>query len=369
MKNALTRTLGALVMTGLTIGALWAWTPSAVSAASQEVIEQILVKVNGDIITKTDLEQRQIATLQRMKADVSPESLQNDAQLRKMLSEITPKILVDAIDELLLVQLGREKGLRLTDEMFNRWLANLRKEQNLEDEAKFQGALKQEGMTIADLRRNVERTFLTQEIQRSEVGSKLQITEEEARQYYQLHKEEFVEPSMVTLREILIEVPATTQQGQAGVNVAKDDQAAERAAEVRKRISGGEDFAKVASDVSAAPSKANGGLIGPIQVSELSPALQQLLEKMKPGDVTEPIRTARGYQLLKLETFKASAPQAFDSVRDVVADRVYSERQRVEVQRFLNRVRGQAIIVWKNDDLKKAYDQYVAAQQSGSAGN
>ena len=104
-------------------------------------------------------------------------------------------------------------------------------------------------------------------------------------------------------------------------------------------------------------------------MSELSTALQQLLEKMKPGDVTEPIRTARGYQILKLETLKASAPQSFDSVRDVVADRVYSERQRVEVQRFLNRVRGQAIIVWKNDELKKAYDQYVAAQQSGSAGN
>jgi parvulin-like peptidyl-prolyl isomerase len=368
MKKVLARTLAALVMTATTLGSQ-AWMPTAVSAASQEVIEQILVKVNGDIITKSDLEQRQIATLQRMKGDVSPEALQNDAQLRKMLSEITPKILVDAIDELLLVQLGREKGLRLTDEMFNRWLTNLRKEQNLEDDAKFQGALKQEGMTIADLRRNVERTFLTQEIQRSEVGSKLQITEEEARQYYQIHKDEFVQPASVTLREILIEVPTTTQQGQTGVNVAKDDQAAEKAAEVRKRISGGEDFAKVATEVSAAPSKANGGLIGPIQVSELSPSFQQLLEKMKPGDVTEPIRTARGYQILKLETHKTAAPQTFDSVRDVVADRVYSERQRVEVQRFLNRVRGQAIIVWKNDELKKQYDQYVAAQQSGSAGN
>ena len=360
MKNALARPLAALVIAGLAMPG---------PAASQEVIEQILVKVNGDIITKTDLEQRQIATLQRMKADVSPESLQNDAQLRKTLSEITPKILADAIDELLLVQLGREKGLRLTDEMFNRWLTNLRKEQNLEDEQKFQGALKQEGMTLADLRRNVERTFLTQEIQRSEVGSKLQITEEEARQYYQLHKDEFVEPSTVTLREILIEVPTTTQQGQQGVNVAKDDQAGEKAADVRKRIAGGEDFAKVASDVSAAASKANGGLIGPIQVSELSTSLQQLLEKMKPGDVTEPIRTNRGYQILKLETLKAAAPQTFDSVRDVVADRVYSERQRVEVQRFLSRIRGQAIIVWKSEELRKAYDQYVAAQMSGSAGN
>jgi parvulin-like peptidyl-prolyl isomerase len=137
---------------------------------------------------------------------------------------------------------------------------------------------------------------------------------------------------------------------------------------VRKRIAGGEDFGKLAAEVSAAPSKANGGLIGPIQVSELSPTLQKLLEKMKPGDVTEPIRTTRGYQVLKLETFKASAKQSFENVRDVVADRVYSERQRTEVQKFLNRIRSQAIIVWKNDELRKAYDQYIATQ-SGSAGN
>src|SRR5262245_22744376 len=137
MKNVPARTLVALAIAALSVASP-AWMPTAVAAASQEVIEQILVKVNGDIITKTDLEQRQIAMLQRMKGDVSPEALQNDAQLRKMLADITPKILVDAIDELLLVQLGREKGLRLTDEMFNRWLTNLRKEQNLEDDAKFQ---------------------------------------------------------------------------------------------------------------------------------------------------------------------------------------------------------------------------------------
>jgi parvulin-like peptidyl-prolyl isomerase len=363
MKNAASRAVAVVLAAATSV-------PLAASVGASEIIEQILVKVNGDIITKTDLEQRQISALRlRMNSDVSPEMLQNDAALRKVLAEITPRILVDAIDELLLVQLGREKGLRLSDEMFNRWLTNLRKEQNLEDEQKFQAALKQEGMTVADLRRNVERQFVTQEIQRSEVGTKLQITEEEARQYYLSHQQEFVEPATVTLREILLEVPTSTEQGQPGVNVAKDDEVAGKAAAVRKRIAGGEDFAKVAADVSAAPSKANGGLIGPIAVSELSPGLQQTLEKMKPGDVTEPIRASRGYQILKLETHKPSAVQAFENIRDVVADRLYSERQRTEMQKFLSRVRGQAIIVWKNADLKKAYEQQLATQQGSTTGN
>jgi len=326
-----------------------------------EILEQVLVKVNGDILTKTDLEQRQIAALrQRMNQDIAPESLRNDAELKKALAEVTPRLLVEAIDELLLVQLGKERGYKLSDAQFKEWLTALRKEQNLLEDQKFFAALKQEGMTIDDLRKNVERQMLIQRVQQDEVGSKLSITEEEARQYYQSHQQEFTEAATVTLREILIEVPATTQKGQAGVNVAKDDEAAKLAADVRARLSNGEDFAKLAAETSAAPSKANGGLIGPIALNEISESLQKMLQTMKPGDITQPTRTARGYQILKLETLKPSAVQPFDSVRDLVAERVHAERQRQEVRRFLTRLRSQAIIEWKNAELKKAYEQVVA---------
>ena len=100
-----------------------------------EIIEQVLVKVNGDILTKTDLEQRQIAALrQRMNQDVDAEAFKNDEQLKKALAEVTPRLLVEAVDELLLVQLGKERGYRLSDQQFKDWLSALRKEQNLEDD-------------------------------------------------------------------------------------------------------------------------------------------------------------------------------------------------------------------------------------------
>jgi parvulin-like peptidyl-prolyl isomerase len=332
-----------------------------------EILEQVLVKVNGDIITKTELEQRQIAALRaRMNSAIDPESLKNDEQLKKVLAEITPRILVDAIDELLLLQLGREKGYRATDQQFKDWVADIRKSQNLEDEQKFKAALQQEGMTMDDLRRNFERQLIIYRVQQDEVGSKLQITEEEARQYYVSHPQEFTEPASVTLREIFMEVPTTTQGGEAGVNVAQEDEAGRKAAAVRARLAAGEDFAKVAAEVSTAASKANGGLIGPIAVQQLSPAVQQALEKMKPGDISQPIRTQRGYQILKLETMKPAAVQPFEGVRDKVADKVYSDRQRTEVRKFLNRLRGQALIVWKNDDLKKAYEQQVKSMESAT---
>jgi peptidyl-prolyl cis-trans isomerase SurA len=325
-----------------------------------QIIEQVLVKVNGDIITKTELENRQIAAIrQRMNQDVSPEAMKNDDQLKKTLAEVTPRILVEAIDELLMVQLAKERGYKLRDEQFKDWLSALRKEQNLEDDQKFQSALKQEGMTIDDLRKNVEKQFMISQVQREEVGSKLTITEEEARQYYASHPQEFTEAANVTLREILIEAPAATQKGQLGINVAQDDEVRARATAIRQRILGGEDFGKVATEVSQAASKSTGGLIGPINIHELSEPLQKLLQTMKPGQVTQPIRVAKGYQILKLETLKESSVQSFDEVRDLVAERVHTDRQRQEVRKFLARMRGQAIIEWKNAELKKAYDQLI----------
>lgn len=333
-----------------------------------QIIERVLVKVNGDIFTQTELEERQTAAIRaRMGVDFKPDMVNNSEELKKAVEEVTPQLLVDAIDELLLLQMGKEKGYHLSDDQFKAWLENLRKEQNLTDDQKFQAALKQEGMTVDDLRKNVEKQFLVGQVQRDEVGSKLSITEEEARQYYLTHKSEFSEPATVTLREILIDVPSTAKGGQATISVAKQDEAESQAAALRTRLLAGEDFAKVAAEASAAASKSNGGLIGPMNLAEVSVSLQELIGKMKPGEITQPIRTSKGVQILKLETIKPASIQPFESVRDLVADKVHDARQQTEVRKFLARMRGQALIEWKNDELKKLYEKQIAMDPAGGA--
>src|SRR3954468_12588208 len=112
---------------------------------SADVLEQVLVKVNGDILTKTELEAKQIAALRgRINSGVDPDAMKNDETLKKMISEVTPRILVDTIDEMLLLQLGKEKGYHVTDQQFKEWLADIRKNQGLDDDAKFKAALTQE---------------------------------------------------------------------------------------------------------------------------------------------------------------------------------------------------------------------------------
>jgi peptidyl-prolyl cis-trans isomerase SurA len=330
-----------------------------------DVIEQVLVKVNGDIITKTELEQQQVAVLrQRLNGqNVDPEMLKNDEQLKKVLAEITPQVIVNAIDEILLVQHGKELNLHLSDDQFKQVVGNIRKEQGLQDEAKFQQALAQENMTVDDLRKQLERRMIIEQVQRQEIGSKLTITEEEARQYYARHPEEFTDPTTITLREILIEVPAA--QGGAAVNAGEDNDAQKKAADVRARLLKGEDFAKVATEVSASASKANGGIIGPFSHDDMSPQLQAMIDKMKPGDITQPIRTPRGYQLFKLESVTQKTLQPFDNVRDLIAEKVAGARTQTEMRKFLARLRTQAIIEWKNEELKKAYEKQIAAEPVG----
>src|SRR5215210_6096089 len=94
-------------------------------SAHAQIIERVLVKVNGDIFTQTELEERQTAAIRsRMGVDFKPEMVNNNAELKKAVDEVTPQILVEAIDELLLLQMGKEKGYHLSDEQFKGWLDN-----------------------------------------------------------------------------------------------------------------------------------------------------------------------------------------------------------------------------------------------------
>ena len=336
---------------------------AAVAPLGAEVFEQVLVKVNGEIISKSEFEQRQVAELRNRPelGKVSPTS----PQLRTAIAEITPELILTAVDELLLIQRGRELGYAMGDEQFNSIVANIKKQNNLDDDQKFQAALKQEGLTMADLKRNLERQMLVSQVQRVEVGDKIAVNDEEARTYYAAHPREFTTPSELTLRELLIEVPTSDR----GVNVAQDDEAKAKAEDIRKRLLAGEPFARLAADLSAASSKANGGLIGPINHDELDPRLQTVLDALPIGGVTEPMRTQRGYQLLKVENRTDTRVKTFAQARAEIGNRVADQKRQVELLKYLDQLRQQATVNWRNDELKRAYDQALEKRrkQTGSA--
>jgi len=108
------------------------------------IIEKIIVKVNGEILTQSELESEQIKSLQEQQNAkvVDAKQLSTDAGLAKALQEITPQLLVDAVDDLLIVQYGRELGVKFTEDRFKQALDNVKKENKLDDK-QFAQALKE----------------------------------------------------------------------------------------------------------------------------------------------------------------------------------------------------------------------------------
>lgn len=314
-----------------------------------EIIEQVLVKINGEIFTKSDLEARQVQALRQQGKAVDPKT--SDTELRRLLDEVTPTLIVNAVDEILMVQRGHELGYKMGDDQFQSILSNIKKDNKLEDEAQFAAALKSENMTLADLRRSLERQMIVTRVQQNEVLGKVSVSDDEARRYYQEHQSEFSSQQTITLREIFVAVN--------GDNVAADNTARARAVEIRRRALAGEGFEKLASELSEAPSKSNGGLIGPLNTADLSNDVKALLDPMKPGDITEVLRGNKGYQLLKLETRAAPMVTPFEQAREEISNRVFTDKRRLEFGRYLERARTEAIIEWKNEDLKKAFEEGV----------
>jgi peptidyl-prolyl cis-trans isomerase SurA len=318
------------------------------------IIQRVLVKVNGEVFTQRDLEDKQTEALQM----TGRSNLQGDA-LTKAVTDLMPDLLVTAVDEMLLIQKGKELGFHMSNEQFTEMVDNIKKDNKMSN-ADFNEALRQEGLSLTQLREKLDRSYIIRTVQQKEIIGHMALTEEEARQYYDKHPDEFMKPPTVTIREILI-AAADNRQGQTQVFGANTVEAARTKIEdIRQRALNGESFDKLAAEMSDSPTKTNGGLVGPINVSEMATGIRDAIEKLKPGEITTPIRTTRGYQIIQLEARSAAEPMPFDTLRDQIAQKIGESRLEGETQKYLQQLRAQAFIEWKRDDLRQMYEKRMA---------
>src|SRR3990170_7592408 len=156
------------------------------AALSAEILEQVLVKVNGEIVTQTEFHRIQLAALREMQNQPDPSRL-SDAELSKILAQITPQAIVTLIDEMLLMQRAKELSLAVSDAQFAQVLESIRKDNKIETDAAFEAALKSEGMTLAQLKQTLSKRILIGQVQQREIGNRVDVTEAEERAYYDAH--------------------------------------------------------------------------------------------------------------------------------------------------------------------------------------
>jgi parvulin-like peptidyl-prolyl isomerase len=288
--------------------------------AGAEIVERVIVKVNGEILTQTEFQARQLAAAQA--ARIEPE------RVGAFLRENNAKILEEAIDDLLLVQRAQDTGLRLPPEALDRVIADIRKENGIDTDERFQEALRREGMTVDDLKKSVERNILRRQILNRELESKVSVTESEARKEYDAKlATDYTRPATVTLHEIYL----------------KNGTKAEAEAIVA-RLRAGEDFAAVARQHSAAASKANGGQIGTVAHGELHPDIEKVAFALAVGAVSDPIRSGDGYRILKVADKADRSVVPFEEARDTIRQRIAQDRWGKQYADYMKGLRANAII-------------------------
>ena len=306
--------------------------------------------MNGEIFTQAELERLQVEMLrERGNNRVQTPINLTDPELATVLGEITPGLLVEAIDDLLFVQRGRELGAKFTEEHFKRAINEIKTRNNLDDKT-LEQAMAQQGMTMEELRQQVERSFFSQHVEQTEL--RVNLTEEEARQYDKQHPDEFVKPATVTVREI------------HGVGRLRATRAQVKLKEISDRLAKGEDFAALAKELSESPGKASGGLIESVDVGVIDPSFRAEIEKLQPKQVSAPIKTGDNYIMFQLQSKTTPEPLPFDTVRDQILQKIFSERMDVERKKHIEKLRVQALIEWKDDGYKQMYERGLAARKA-----
>ena len=176
-----------------------------------------------------------------------------------------------------------------------------------------------------------------------DIAKELSVTDEEAQSYYNMNPKEFLEPEKYRVRSLLLKLPQ-------GADQAQKDAVLKRAKEIRERINAGEDFAKVTQEISEDPgTKEKGGDLGLVSRGNLTPVLDKALSKLEVDAVSEPLLTAQGYQLIKLEEKIPEVQIAFDTIKETIVNRLKEERAKRKVSGDADKFYEQ---VYRSEDLE-----------------
>src|SRR5579863_1534233 len=303
---------------------------------SGKVVEEIIARVNNEIITKSEydksLAQTEEDTRQDCKGKCTPEQLEAEIENRKKTA------LRDLVDQSLLAQRGKDLGISVETDVVKQ-LDQIRIQNNLKDLDELEKAVSTQGLNWEDFKNNIRNHILTQKVVSQEVGSHINIGESDARKYYEEHKTQFVRPEQVALREIIVNT-----EGKKDSDLPDLKKKAETAL---KRVKDGEDFGEIAKRFSDGSTAKQGGFLGVYKRGELSKELEDTVFKMKKNDLTDVLDTKQGYLVLQVLEHYDEGEQSLSKVESEIMDKMYSTRMEPKLKEYLKTLREQSYVVIK----------------------
>jgi peptidyl-prolyl cis-trans isomerase SurA len=336
----------------------------AIGAAAQgkgRVVEEIVARVNNEIITRSELaRQKQIQKeeVQRDCPNCTP------AQLEERLAPLEKDLLRDLIDNLLLIQRARDLGINVDTDVI-RQLDQIRQENNIESMEELERQVRAQGMDYEDFRANIRDRLYRDEVMRREVGSRIIPDKAEIRQYYEEHVQQFVRPEQVLLREIFVNTEGKSEEEKVALRARVDNLLA--------RVQSGEDFGELAKRFSDSATAKTGGELGLYQRGVLARALEEEAFKLNRNGITPVIPIQTGFLILQVVEHYVAGQQPLEKVEGEITNTLYNEKMRPALRAYLDQLREDSFIEVKSGYVDTAgvasrpIEELPAAPESDAA--
>jgi parvulin-like peptidyl-prolyl isomerase len=313
------------------------------------VVEEIVAKVNGDIITRGELAKQKEA----IRAELQQQGVKEPA-LTEQTDKRASDALRDHIDQLLLVQKAKELNINVDAEI-NRQLASMQSQSKISDPDKFHDLVREQtGETFEDFKLQMKNQALTQRVIGEEVYRGITIPRSDQLKYYEDHKADFVRKEMVALREILI---STGDNSTVRVAAAE-----KKAKDLVARARGGEKFGDLARQNSDAPTAQDDGALGTFKPGDLAKPIEDAVFSQAKGYVTDPIRTPGGFEVLRVEEHYKEGQATFEEVENDIVGRLSEPKVQPKLRIFLTDLRTKAFL-----QIKEGYVDSGAAPNKSTA--
>ena len=309
------------------------------TTAPRLVLNRVAATVNGEVVTQLELELR--AGDEWRRAAATPPGPERDRATALVLRRAFEVVL----SEKLFHAQALAMQLEVTDEQVDLAVADIKKRNNADDKMLDQ-MLAEQQLTRASFREQVRGQLESYNVLSAKVRSKVKLSDDDVRNYYQRHPGEFVGEEELRVRHILL--PLSEEAPAA--EVTRATAAAEK---VRQRIAGGEPFGDVAKAVSKGPGAADGGDLGWLRRGTMQRSLEEVVFALKDGEMTRLVRAGPGLHLFKVEERRTAGGKSFEQARDEIRDKLSMEQTQAYRDQYLGELKRDAVIDYRIPELKE----------------
>jgi len=295
-----------------------------------EVLDDVIAWVGSEYLTQSEYDFEKVRQRKMLEqSQLSPE------QREMALKDFDRRVFDTMVERLLVLQAGEEAGLRVPDYEMDLFLDNfIQQNDGINSVEDLDQALQRYGSDLDAFKRESRQGLMMEKVRKHLIFPRIEITEEEVSETYMAHQDQFLIPAWVRLEEILLKAAPENR-----------DEVRQRADEVIAGLRSGErSFPDTARLISNGPSAEEGGDLGTFPLDDLSGALRELVEGLEQGDVSEPVETDAGFQIIRVAEKQPATFSPLLEVEGIIRDTLMRERQAGEHEVFIEELREEAYI-------------------------